>query len=107
MKPGARCRVRGPMTASATYHASRLPGLSCATLVEDGPPRACVHDRFALCLWTAGKAAVWCRGEAHALEPGSVLLLAPGDVHRGVEEASYQAVSVMLRPELVETLRGS
>lgn len=95
------------MTASATYHASRLPGLSCATVEEDGPPRACVHDRFALWLLTAGKTVVWCRGESHVLEPGSVLMVGPGDVHRSLERASYASVAVMLRTDLVEALRGS
>jgi AraC-like DNA-binding protein len=95
------------MTASATYHASRLPGLSCATVVTEGPSRAFVHDRFALSVLTAGEALVWCRGESHALQPGSVLMVGPGDVHRSLETASHSSVTVMLKPDLVGALRGS
>jgi AraC-like DNA-binding protein len=94
------------MTASATYHASRLAGLSCATVVEEGPPRVCVHDRFALSVLTAGETVVWCRGESHVLEPGSVLMVGPGDVHRSLETAPHSSVTVMLRPDLVGALRG-
>ena len=90
----------------ADYHASRLPGLYCSTLVDEGPPRARLHDRFVLFTLTAGAALVWCRGETHALVPGSVLMLEPGDVHRDIRKTAYRAVLVALRPDLIQALRG-
>jgi AraC-like DNA-binding protein len=90
----------------ANYHPSRLPGLYCATLVDDGPPRAVVHDRFVLLTLTSGYARVWSRGETHALASGAVLMLEPGAVHRDVQKTPYSAAMVALKADLVEALRG-
>jgi AraC-like DNA-binding protein len=65
-----------------------------------------VHDRFVLFTLTAGEALVRCRGETHALAPGSVLMLEPGDVHRDIQKTPYSAVMVVLRADLVDALRG-
>lgn len=91
----------GERGATASYYASRLRGLHCSTLVDAGPPRALVQDRFVLFLLTAGESRVWCRGETHALTPGSVLLLSPGDVQRDVEKTPYSAVVLSLSAELL------
>jgi AraC-like DNA-binding protein len=90
----------------AHYHASRVPGLYCATLVDEGAPRARVHDRFVLLTLTSGHARVWSRGETHALSPGAVLMLEPGDVDRDLQKSPYRAVMVALKADVVETLRG-
>jgi len=102
---GFAARRLGEGGVAASYYASRLRGLHCSTLVDAGPPRALVHDRFVLFLLTAGASRVWCRGETYALAPGSVLLLSPGDVQRDVEKTPYSAVVVTLGAELVATLR--
>src|ERR1051325_10808724 len=91
--------------ASAHYHPSGLAGLYCSTLVDEGPPRACVHDRLVLFTLTAGQTLVWCRGEAHLLRPGSLLMIEPGDVHRDLQKTPYRAAMVVLRADLATALR--
>jgi AraC-like DNA-binding protein len=56
---------------------------------------------------TSGEAQIWCRGEAHTLSPGSVLMIEPGDVHRDLQKTQYSAVTVALRGDLVMALRGA
>lgn len=90
----------------ATYHPSGVPGLYGCTLVDDGPPRARIHDRLVLLTLAEGEALVQCRGELHVLRPGSVLLIEPGDVHRDLQKTVYRALMVVLHPELVKALRG-
>jgi AraC-like DNA-binding protein/quercetin dioxygenase-like cupin family protein len=94
-------RGAGEGGSLADYHASRVPGLQCSTLVHDGPPQARVEDRFVLFTLTAGSARTWCRGKPHALTPGDVLLLEPGDVHRDIEKTPYTAVTAMFHSDLV------
>jgi AraC-like DNA-binding protein len=105
MSTGSRRRAADTAVV-ANYYASRLPGLSCSTLVDEGPPRARVYDRFVLLTLAAGEALVWCRGETHALAPGSVLMIEPGDVHRDIQKTPYCALMVMLRADLVDALCG-
>lgn len=100
-------RREGACGDCASYHASRLPGLHCSTLLDEGPPRAFVHDRFALVTLTAGEALVWCRGQTQVVTPGSVLMIEPGDVHRSLRKTRYGAVTVTLRADLVKALRGA
>jgi len=90
----------------ASYYASMLPGLYCSTLVDEGPPRALIHDGFVLLTLTAGEAVVWCRGETHALAAGSVLMMEPGDVQRDVRKGPYRASMVILSAESMQALRG-
>ncbi len=90
----------------ADYHSSGVPGVSCATLVDEGPPRARIHDRHVWFILTEGKALVWCRGETQALSPGSVLMIEPGDVHRDIDKTPYRAVMVTALPERVHAMRG-
>lgn len=58
-----------------------------------------------LFMLTAGASRAWCRGETHALTPGSVLLLSPGDVLRDVEKTPYSAVLLGLCAERVAASR--
>jgi AraC-like DNA-binding protein len=80
----------------AAYHASRLPGIECCTLVNDGVPCAFLHDRFTVLTLTAGEVAVWYRGERHLLRPGAALVLEPGEVLRDLQQGAYRAVSIVL-----------
>jgi AraC-like DNA-binding protein len=105
MSIGSRCST-GEGGVVANYHPSRLPGLHCSTLIDDGPPRVLVHDRIVLLTLTAGEALVRCRGETHALTPGSLLMIEPGDVHRDIQKTPYRAVTVELHTDLVKALRG-
>jgi AraC-like DNA-binding protein len=66
-----------------------------------------VHDRHILFVLTEGEALVWCRGETHALMPGSLLSFEPGDVHRDLRKTSYRAVMVMVHGELATALCGA
>lgn len=97
----------GEGSVVGSYHPTRLPGLSCATVVDEGPARVSVHDRLVLFAFTAGEALVWCRGETHALAPGSLLVLEPGDVHREIRKTPYRAVVVELHGDLVRSLHGT
>jgi AraC-like DNA-binding protein len=106
MLTGSRRRA-GESRVLASYYPSRVPGLSCSTLFDDGPPKARVQDRFALFTLTAGSAVTWCRGEPQALTPGSVLLLGPGDVHRDVEKTPYSALMVVLHSSVVRRWSSS
>lgn len=106
MSSGSRPRP-GSGGATAHYHPSRLAGLHCSTLVDEGPPRACLHDRLVLLAVTAGETVAWCRGETHVLRPGSLLVIEPGDVHRDVEKTSYRAITVEVHADLARGLRGS
>lgn len=95
---------RGEMVAH--YHPSQIPGLYGVTLVDGGAPRVRVHDRHVLLALTEGEAVVWCRGETHALAPGSLLLIEPGEVHRDLRKTPYRAAMVMADAELVARLGG-
>jgi AraC-like DNA-binding protein len=94
-------RAGAELGVVASYYASHVPGLKCSMLFDDGPPRARLHDRFALFTLTSGQALVWCRGEEHLLEPGSLLMLEPGDVQRDLRKTDYSAVLVTLGADLV------
>jgi AraC-like DNA-binding protein len=83
-----------------------VPGLYCATLVDDGPPRARLHDRLVLLTLTSGEALVRCRGEVHALRQGSLLIIQPGDVHRDLKKTAYRAEMVVLHADLAKAARG-
>lgn len=91
----------------AHYHPSRIRGLYCVTLIDEGVPRVRIHDRHVLLALTAGEALVWCRGETHALTPGSLLVIEPGDVHRDIRKTPYRAVMVIVHADLMSALRGS
>jgi AraC-like DNA-binding protein len=76
-------------------------------MTDEGPPTARLHDRFGLLTLTSGTALVWCRGETHALKPGSVLMLEPGDVRRDLHKTGYSALLLEFGGDLVRALRGS
>jgi AraC-like DNA-binding protein len=105
MKLSSRHAAGGP-AVRATYRRSRVPGLYCSTLVDEGPPRARIHDRLVLFTLVAGEALVRCRGEVHALRPGALLLIEPGEVHRDLQKTPYRAVMMVLHAELAKSLRG-
>jgi AraC-like DNA-binding protein len=98
---------RHTATLTAHYYRSLLPGLSCATLIDGGAPRARVHDRHVLFAITSGEAVAWCRGQTHYLSPGSVLWIEPGDVHRDVTKTPYRAALAMVDAELVTAMCGA
>ena len=93
--------------ASGRYYLSNLPGLYCCTLLDAGPPRSRIHDRLVLLTLTAGEAVLHYRGAVYNLQPGGVLLVEPGEVHRDLSKSSYSAEMVVLHADLVAALRGA
>ncbi len=99
-------KVAAGGAACATYFPSDLPGLYGCMLVDDGPPRARIHDRLVLLTLVEGESLVQCRGEVHLLRPGSVLMVEPGNIHRDLQKTAYRAVLIVIHPDLVKALRG-
>jgi AraC-like DNA-binding protein len=56
---------------------------------------------------TAGEAVLQYRGAVHTLQPGGVLLVEPGEVHRDLSKSSYRAEMVVIHADLVAALRGT
>lgn len=99
--------ARAEVGVFASYYRSRVSGLFASTLVDRGPIRACVHDRFTLFMLTAGDAVVWCRGEQHVLSPGRLLVVEPGDVHRELRKTRYAALALTFSAELARSFVDS
>jgi AraC-like DNA-binding protein len=104
-QPAARCDVPA-VRVCGSYFVSTLPGLYCCTLIDEGPPRSRIHDRFVFLTLTAGEAVVKYRGQVHTLRPGAVLLVEPGEVHRDLSKSAYCAEMVVIHPDLLAELRG-
>lgn len=76
---------------------------------EPGGVTLHAHDFYELYCILDGKMNYYAAGHSFALEPGALLLIAPGEMHRPVTEGpprAYERIVLWMKPGFVSSLRG-